>query len=268
MTQDPPDPEVLVVDADGRTRRLLRPSLEEAGYAVREAESAGDGLREIAARAPALLIVELALPDLPGTEVVSRVREWSAMPILVLSESSREPDKIAALDRGADDYLTKPFGTGELLARLRALRRRAGSRQGPSVVTFGKVEVDLVRRQVSRDGRNVRLTAREYDLLRMLVSHGDQVLTHRQILRELWGSRAEAQTNYLRVFMARLRQKLEDGPGTPRHLVTEPGVGYRFAREPEGQARGEEELRRRGPTVDELLTRDGTRTAPRAPSIA
>jgi two-component system, OmpR family, KDP operon response regulator KdpE len=235
MTQDPPKPEVLVVDADGQTRCLLRPALEGAGYAFREAATGGEGIREMSLRTPAILVVELALPDLPGAEVVSRVREWSGVPILVLSAITREADKIGVLDLGADDYLTKPFGLGELLARLRALRRRPGTQAGPSLVAFGTVEVDLARRHVAREGRTVRLTAREYELLRMLVTHPDQALTHRQILRELWGARAEAQTNYLRVFMARLRRKLEGGTGTARHLVTEPGVGYRFVSAPEGK---------------------------------
>ena len=168
---------------------------------------------------------------MPGVEVLKRLREWSKVPVLILSVRGAEGDKIAALDAGADDYLTKPFGSGELLARLRVLLRRAQTPEEAGVAKFGAVEVDLSRRVVTRSGEEVRLTAKEYALLRLLLVHRDKVITHRQILREIWGPKAEDQTHYLRVYMARLRQKLEDEPNQPKYFRTEAGIGYRFVGE-------------------------------------
>jgi two-component system KDP operon response regulator KdpE len=227
MTADP-KPEVLVIDDEVQIRRLLRFTLEEASYTMREADSGQAGLSEVAHRRPDAVILDLGLPDLPGVEVLKRLREWSPIPVLVLSVFGQEESKIAALDAGADDYLTKPFGSGELLARLRVMLRRVRSGEETSSVPFGAVEVDLTRRLVLRAGVPVKLTAREYALLRLFIVNRGKVLTHRHILSELWGPKARGQTHYLRVYMMRLRQKLEEDPDVPRHFQTESGVGYRF----------------------------------------
>jgi len=228
MSSDGPRPEILVVDDEVQIRRLLRVMLEAAGYAVREADAGQVGLNEVAFRRPDVVILDLGLPDLSGLEVLKRLREWSNVPVLILSVRGAEGDKIAALDAGADDYLTKPFGSGELLARLRVLQRRSQTPEEAGAVKFGSVEVDFARRVVTKGGAEVRLTAKEYALLRLLLVHRDKVVTHRQVLREVWGPKAEDQTHYLRVYMARLRQKLEDDPNQPRHLQTESGIGYRL----------------------------------------
>ena len=225
--------EILVVDDEVQIRRLLRFTLEDAGYRVREAESGHRGLVEAAHRRPDAIILDLGLPDMTGVEVLGRLREWATLPVLVLSVFGEERSKVAALDAGADDYLTKPFGGAELLARLRALLRRVHAVEPSDRVSFGAIEVDLVGRRVTRAGQAVKLTAREYALLRLLVVHRDKVLTHRQILSDLWGPKAERQTHYLRVFMMRLRQKIEADPDNPRHLQTESGIGYRLVSEPE-----------------------------------
>lgn len=223
--------EVLVIDDEVQIRRLLRTTLEAAGYVVREADCGQVGVNEIAFRRPDAVVLDLGLPDISGVEVLRRVREWSQVPILVLSVLGEEENKIAALDAGADDYLTKPFSGGELLARIRVMIRRAKPDDGVSVVTFGAVEVDLTKRIVTKDGQEVGLTAKEYALLRHLLQHRGKVLTHRQLLREVWGPKAEEQTHYLRVYMDRLRQKLEVHPKQPQYLKTALGVGYRFVSE-------------------------------------
>lgn len=219
-------PDILVIDDEVQIRRLLRITLEAAGYAVREADGGQLGLSEAALKRPDAIILDLGLPDLGGLDVLRRLREWSQVPVLILSVLGEEAQKIAALDAGADDYLTKPFGGGELLARLRVLLRRAHPGDEVSVVKFGPVEVDLTRRTVAKDGADVKLSAKEYALLRLLVSHRGKVLTHRQILREIWGPNAEEQTHYLRVYMTHLRQKLEPEPDRPRFFKTESGIGY------------------------------------------
>jgi len=227
------NPEVLVIDDENQIRRLLRFTLEDAGYAVREADTGHRGLVEAAHHHPDVVILDLGLPDISGVEVLRRLREWTSTPVLILSVFGQEERKIAGLDAGADDYLTKPFAGGELLARLRALLRRVKGAEPATLVRFAAVEVDLVRRRVMRDGRLVKLTGREYAVLRLLVANQDKVLTHRQILRELWGPRAESQTHYLRVFMMRLRRKLEEDPDAPKFFQTESGIGYRFVSEPQ-----------------------------------
>lgn len=222
---------LLVIDDEKQIQRLLRVTLEGAGYKVREADTGTLGLQEIAHQAPDGIILDLGLPDFDGTEVIRRLREWSRIPVLVLSVREGEDDKIAALDAGADDYLTKPFSGRELLARVRAILRRTTGANEPAVVRFGDIEMDLAARLVRRAGTEVHLTAREYAFFKLLVQHRGKVVTHRQILRELWGPNAEEQTHYLRVHMTHLRQKLEADPHTPRHLKTDAGIGYRLVSE-------------------------------------
>ena len=231
MSTSAPKSTILVIDDEVQIRRLLRRNLEAAGYVVREAENGSTGLAETASHPPEAVILDLGLPDMSGVEVVRQLREWSRVPVLVVSVRSAESDKVAALDAGADDYLTKPFGAPELTARLRAILRRMQTDERPAVEQFGEIEVDLGARLVRRAGVEVRLTAKEYGMLRMLVLHRGKVLTHRQILRELWGPTAEANTHYLRVHMTHLRQKLESDPSRPRHLRTESGIGYRLLEE-------------------------------------
>ena len=219
---------LLIIDDELQIRRLLRVTLESEHYKVREAETGQLGLQEIAHQAPDGVILDLGLPDLDGTEVIRRLREWSKVPVLVLSVREGEDDKIGALDAGADDYLTKPFSGRELLARVRAILRRTPGASEPAVVGFGEIEVDQAARVVRRAKTVVHLTAKEYALLRLLVQHRGKVVTHRQILRDLWGPNAEENTHYLRVHMTHLRQKLEASPHDPKHLKTEAGIGYRL----------------------------------------
>ena len=228
MTTPPFNATLLVIDDEVQIRRLLRVTLEGEGYKVREAETGRLGLQEIAHHAPDGIILDLGLPDLDGTEVIRRLREWSKVPVLVLSVRGGEDDKIAALDAGADDYLTKPFSGRELLARVRAVLRRTPVATEPAVVRIGDLEIDQAARVVRRAGTEVHLTAKEYALFQLLVLHRGKVVTHRQILRELWGPNAEENTHYLRVHMTHLRQKLETDPHSPRHLKTDAGIGYRL----------------------------------------
>jgi len=233
MRADPSRPQVLVIDDEAQIRRLLRLTLEEAGYAVDEAETGRDGLREASRRGPDAIILDLGLPDVSGVEVLQALRERSAVPVLILSVFGQEDRKIAGLDAGADDYLTKPFADGELLARLRALLRRVKPAVASNRFRFGPVTVDLERRLVTKAGRPVKLTSMEYALLQLFITHRDKALTHRQILRELWGPKAEGQTHYLRTYLMRLRRKLEPEDETPGHFQTESGIGYRFVSDPE-----------------------------------
>jgi two-component system KDP operon response regulator KdpE len=223
-----PQPLILIIDDEVQIRRLLRITLEAEGYRVREAENGKLGLNEVAVQPPDAVVLDLGLPDLNGLEIVQRLREWSKVPILILSVRNAEGDKIAALDAGADDYLSKPFSALELLARLRAILRRVQSSSEPAIVQFGEVEVDQATRTVRRQGTDVHLTAKEYAFLQLLVQHRGKVVTHRQILRELWGPNAESNTQYLRVYMTHLREKLENDPTHPKHLKTDLGIGYRL----------------------------------------
>jgi two-component system KDP operon response regulator KdpE len=224
-----PHPIVLVIEDEVQMRRFLRASLSGNGYQVYESETAADGLAQAASRNPDLVLLDLGLPDQDGLIVTERLREWAKMPIIVLSARGKEEDKIKALDAGADDYLTKPFGIGELLARIRvALRHSARSESGESQFAMGDVKVDLARRQVTKGEQEVHLTPIEYKLLATLIKYEGRVITHRQLLREVWGLNPSEQTQYLRVYMAQLRHKLEDSPSRPRFLTTEPGVGYRL----------------------------------------
>lgn len=221
-------PDLLVIDDEVQIRRLLRLTLESAGYRVREAETGALGLNEAAVQRPDAVILDLSLPDLGGLEVLRRIREWSHIPVLILSVRGDEADKIAALDAGADDYLTKPFGGGELLARMRVLLRRAQPSGEVSIVRFGDVEVDFTKRTVTRAGADLHLTVKEYALLRLLLQHRGKVVTHRQLLRDVWGPDHEEDTHYLRVHMANLRKKIEPAGGASRFLKTESGIGYRL----------------------------------------
>ena len=219
---------ILVIDDEVQIRRLLKITLEAAGIAVVEADTGRIGLEEAARSHPDAVVLDLGLPDMSGLEVLKHLREWSKVPVLVLTVLAAEADKVSALDAGADDYLTKPFGSAELLARIRAILRRMPEENEPSSIRFGDIEVDLSARIVRKAGNEVRLTAKEYAMLRLLVVHRGKVVTHGQMLRELWGPKAEENTHYLRVHMTHIRQKLETEPHKPRHLRTESGIGYRL----------------------------------------
>jgi two-component system, OmpR family, KDP operon response regulator KdpE len=222
-------PLILMIEDERQLRRFLRVSLDANNYRLLEAETAADGLAQAAQHNPDLILLDLGLPDLDGLSVTERLREWSRTPIIVISARGQEEDKIKALDAGADDYLTKPFSVGELLARMRvALRHVASTEQGSSELTVGELKVDLGRRQVLLAGSEVHLTPIEYKLLATLAKHAGKVLTHRQLLKEVWGPSYGEQTHYLRVYMGQLRHKLEAEPSRPRYLMTEPGVGYRL----------------------------------------
>ena len=235
-TKDPepgpgiPRPLVLVVEDEPQMMRFLRATLPSQGYRVAEAATGQQGLVEAAMRSPDLVLLDLGLPDMDGVEVMRRLREWSAIPVIVLSARGQEGDKIQALDAGADDYLTKPFGIGELLARVRVALRHLAGAAGPAEVVFetGELKVDLGARRVFVGEREVRLTRTEYRLLALLVKHAGKVVTHRQLLKDVWGPNAVEETHYLRVYMGQLRQKLEADPARPRYLLTETGVGYRL----------------------------------------
>ena len=232
MDPDRTKSDVLVIDDEPQLRRLLRLTLVDAGYTVREAATGQGGLDEIARLSPDAIVLDLGLPDLSGVEVLKRLRENHAVPVLILSVFGEEARKVAALDAGADDYLTKPFGDGELLARLRAQLRRIKPAVATNTFCFGTIEVDLTHRRVLKAGSPVKLTAMEYALLMLFITHRDKALTHRLILRELWGSHAERQTHYLRTYMLRLRRKLEDDLDAPQFFQTESGIGYRFVSSP------------------------------------
>jgi two-component system KDP operon response regulator KdpE len=223
-------PLILVVEDEPQVMRVLRATLPAGGYRVTEATRGEQALVEAAARTPDLVLLDLSLPDLDGVEVTRRLREWSRVPILVVSARGQENDKIQALDAGADDYLTKPFGTGELLARIRvALRHSARTTpDAESVFEVGDLRVDLGARRVFAAGAEVRLTRTEYRLLAALVSHAGRVVTYRQLLTEVWGPGAVGQTHYVRIYVGQLRHKLERDPARPRYLVTETGIGYRL----------------------------------------
>ena len=226
-------PLVLLIEDEPQMLRFLRPALQGQGFRVAEALTGEAGIREASMRAPDLVLLDLGLPDIDGLEVTRRIREWTQVPILVISARGREDDKVAALDAGADDYITKPFGVRELLARLRvAMRRiaRAGAAEA-STLTVGDLEVDLEKRRVTVAGTMVRLTPIEYRLLAELTRNAGKVLTHTHLLRQVWGPGYTRQSHYLRVYMAQLRRKLEVDPARPRLLLTEPGVGYRLAEE-------------------------------------
>jgi two-component system, OmpR family, KDP operon response regulator KdpE len=219
---------ILVIDDEKQIRRMLKTALAGYGYNIEDASSGQEGLSKITIFHPDLIILDLGLPDLDGIEVIKRLREWSQTPIIVLSVREDEEDKIRALDAGADDYLTKPFSMGELLARLRvALRHMAKSEDEP-VLVFGRLTIDLARRLVLLDGEEVKLTPTEYEILKYLAIQAGRVVTQRQLLRAVWGSNYQEHSQYLRVYVGQLRRKLEVDPSQPTYIITEPGVGYRL----------------------------------------
>lgn len=222
---------VLVIEDEIQIRRFLRPALEAAGHRLIEADTGSQGILVASQRNPEMIILDLGLPDIDGLEVIRRIREWSRVPIIILSARGQEQDKVAALDAGADDYLTKPFSVGELMARIRVALRHAGSRTAATesaTVSFGDIAVDLTRREVSRKGVLVHLTPIEYNLLIVLVRHAGLVVTQRQLLKEVWGPGHVEEGHYLRIFIHQLRQKLEENTSRPKYLITEAGVGYRL----------------------------------------
>ena len=225
-----PGPKVLIVDDEPQIRRFLRASLQSHDYVVVEAENGKEAVRVCTVQKPDLLILDLGLPDMDGLDVIKLVREWSQIPIIVLSIRSDDIDKIEALDRGANDYVTKPFSMGELLARMRAALRqgRGDGSDNSAVITAGDVSIDLGKRLITRGGTPVKLSRKEYDLLKILASHPGKVITHQQLLQEVWGPAYVEETQYLRVYIGQLRQKLERDPANPQWLITEPGVGYRL----------------------------------------
>jgi two-component system KDP operon response regulator KdpE len=220
---------VLIVEDEQAIRRFLRAALEAEGLRAWEAETLQRGLIEAATRKPDLVILDLGLPDGDGIDFIRDLRQWSQIPVIVLSARTEESDKIAALDAGADDYLSKPFGIGELQARLRvALRRNAGMQQSDPLVSFSDIQVDLANRRIMRAGEELHLTPIEFRLLAVLLNNHGKVLTQRQLLSQVWGPNAVEHSHYLRIYMGHLRQKLEADPARPRHLLTETGIGYRF----------------------------------------
>lgn len=229
---DEAGPLVLVIEDEPQMRRFLRASLSSHGYRLLEADGAAEALRLASEHPPDLVLLDLGLPDADGIDTTRRLREWTRVPILVISARQREDDKVMALDAGADDYITKPFGVNELLARMRVALRHAGraldGAVAEPVLESGELRIDLARREVTRGGAVVHLTPIEYKLLVLLAQNAGKVLTHQQILKEVWGPSSTRQTHYVRVYMAELRKKVEADPARPRHIVTEQGVGYRF----------------------------------------
>ena len=221
-------PRILVIDDELAIRRFLHTVLSSEEFSLHEAENGHAGLAAAATVRPDVILLDLGLPDLDGIEIIKRVREWSQVPIIVLSVRDREDDKVAALDVGADDYLTKPFGVGELLARIRAALRRSLQQAPEPVFRSCGLELDLTRRRVTVNSEEVQLTPTEYDILRLLVAHAGKVLTHSQILKQIWGMAYLEQPHVLRVNVSNLRRKIEADPSRPRHIITEPGVGYRL----------------------------------------
>jgi two-component system KDP operon response regulator KdpE len=224
-------PLILVIEDEPQMRRFLRAALGGHNYRLVEASTAREGLAHAAGQNPDIILLDLGLPDQDGLEVTRDIREWSQVPIIVISARGKEQDKVRALDLGADDYLTKPFGVEELVARIRVALRHALASAGAApepVFESGDLKIDLANRQVVRAGRPVHLTRTEYKLLGALVRHAGKLLTHRQLLHDVWGSNFVSQTHYLRVYIMQLRQKIENDPARPRYILTEPGVGYRF----------------------------------------
>ena len=219
---------ILVIEDDPQIRKLLRVSLGAHGYNVDEAKTGLDGVSQVAGYKPDLIILDLGLPDIDGKEVVRRIREWSQIPIVVLSARDQEREKVEALDAGADDYVTKPFGMSELLARMRVSIRRSVHVEGEPILTCGELVVDIAQRRVIMGQREIKLTPTEYDLLKELIQNAGKVLTHKQLLKSVWGITFSEDTHYVRVYIGQLRRKIEEDPAQPRYIISEPGVGYRL----------------------------------------
>ncbi|TAN40339.1 MAG: response regulator [Nitrospirae bacterium] len=221
---------ILLIEDEPQMRRFLRITLQGHGYRLIEAVAGEEGLTQAATRNPDVVLLDLGLPDIDGLEVTRRLREWTQIPVIVISAREQEEDKIRALDAGADDYLTKPFGAGELLARIRVALRHTATQHGgeESVFVLDNLKVDLVKRQVLLDDREIHLTPIEYRLLTMLIRHAGKVMTHSQIMKEVWGPAYVSQSHYLRIYMGQLRHKLETDPARPRFFINEPGIGYRL----------------------------------------
>lgn len=219
---------ILVVDDEPEIRKLLKVALGAHGYNIEEATNGRDGINQVAIFKPDLIILDLGLPDIEGREVVRHVREWSQVPIIILTARDQEQEKVDTLDAGADDYITKPFGVSELMARMRVSLRRAARSEEEPVIVCGGLRVDLAQRRVTVGEREIKLTPTEYDLLKELAQNAGKVLTHKQLLRTLWGNLKNEDTHYIRVYIAQLRRKIEDNPTQPRYIISEPGVGYRL----------------------------------------
>jgi len=219
---------ILVIDDEPQIRKLLKVSLGAHGYEIEEAATGAEGISRAATFKPDFLIIDLGLPDMDGKKVVQQIREWSQTPIIVLTARDQEQEKIEALDAGADDYVTKPFGMGELMARMRVSLRRAASSENDPILTCGELIIDLVARRVTVSGREIKLTPTEYELIKILAQHRGRVLTHKQLLKAVWGSTYNEDTHYIRVYIGQLRRKIEENPTRPRYIITESGVGYRL----------------------------------------
>jgi len=219
---------ILIIDDEEQIRRLLRVALEGHGYQIDEASSGRDGLRRAAVFHPDLIILDLGLPDLGGLAVLTRIREWSQVPVIILTVQEQEEQKIKALDSGADDYITKPFSMGELLARIRVALRHAVKTEDEPVIILGDLAIDFAHRRVTLKGKEVKLTPTEYDILKNMAIHAGRVLTHKQLLCRIWGKEYQKETHYLRIYIGQLRKKIESDPTQPRYILTEPGVGYRL----------------------------------------
>lgn len=220
---------VLIIDDEGPIRKFLRVSLAARDFDVEEAATGCEGISQTARYRPDLVLLDLGLPDLDGKKVIEGLREWTQVPIIVLSVRDQEQDKIAALDAGADDYVTKPFGIGELLARIQVSLRRSLAEENDPVITCGELAVDLQARRVTKRGQEVKLTPNEYEILKVLIKHAGRVLTHRQILQTVWGHQYGSDTQYIRVYIGQLRRKLEDDSARPQYILTESGIGYRLS---------------------------------------
>lgn len=219
---------ILVIDDEPQIRKLLKVSLGAHGYHVDEASTGQDGINRVALFKPDLIILDLGLPDIDGKEVVIRIREWSPIPIIILTARDQEKEKIDALDAGADDYITKPFGIGELMARIRVSLRHIANSEDEPVISCGDLAIDLAQRRVTIGEREVKLTPTEYDIIKVLAQNTGKVLTHKQLLKAVWGNAYDGDTHYIRVFIGQLRRKIEENPTQPRYIITESGIGYRL----------------------------------------